>query len=98
MLASDKPRTTVGNGRLVREDNGTIIFPFGCRMFASLGNKILSIADLLLIEKNIIITFSILSKKAMIDKDTFLDLFINLLEKNERNDLSLSSLQNQSIF
>lgn len=34
----------------------------------------------------------------MIDKDTFLDLFINLLEKNERNDLSLSSLQNQSIF
>ena len=39
------------NSRLVRGDNGPIIFSFGWRMFASLGHKILSIADLLLIEK-----------------------------------------------
>lgn len=98
MLANDKPRTTVGNGRLVREDNGTIIFSFGWRMFCLTQAQNIVNCGSASYRKNIIITFLILSKKAMVDKDTFLDLFINSLEKNERNDLSLSSLQNQSIF
>ena len=34
----------------------------------------------------------------MVDKDTFLDLFINSLEKKMKEMISLSSLQNQSIF
>lgn len=34
----------------------------------------------------------------MVDKDTFLDLFIDSLEKKMKEMISLSSLQNQSIF
>ena len=34
----------------------------------------------------------------MVDKDTFLDLFINSLEKKMKEMISLSSLQNQFIF
>ena len=34
----------------------------------------------------------------MVDKDTFLDLFIDSLGKKMKEMISLSSLQNQSIF
>ena len=97
MLANDNPRKTVGNSRLVREDNGTIIFFFWledvCLTRAQNIVNCRSASN----RKNIIITFLILSKRLWLIK-TILDLQINSLEKKNERNISLSSLQNQSIF
>ena len=70
-VTNDNPRKTVGNSRLVREDNGTIIFFFWLKDVCLTRAQNIVNCGSASNRKNIIITFLILSKRLWLIKTHF---------------------------
>ena len=81
MVANDKPRTTVGKQPVGKRGSWDHYLLFWLEDVCLTRAQNIVNCGSASYRTNMIITFLILSKKAMVDKDTFLYLFINSPEK-----------------